>query len=114
MKRHVCVGLFANRADRLQSGVISTYGPIPIAFWDRMENWDLSSEPGVPRLPGNSYPHERLFERALECLGSTNNPGVHMIVEKGINDAKNHVSLYSLSSFPTRYYSIGASIIPLT
>ncbi|KAL9560672.1 hypothetical protein ACKAV7_015163 [Fusarium commune] len=54
---------------KLESGVKSKYGPIPIAFWDRMENIDLRSEPGAPTLPGV-------------------NDQVFMIVEEDINDAK--------------------------
>ncbi|KAF5591120.1 hypothetical protein FPCIR_6195 [Fusarium pseudocircinatum] len=75
---------------KLESGVKSTYGPIPIAFWDRMDNIDLRLESGVPALPGGKKTEEMKFimSRAFECLGSTINDRVFMIVEREINDAK--------------------------
>jgi len=80
----------------LPSGVESTYGPIPIQFWERMEFLDLSLVPGAPKLPGNGPQHERLFERAYECLGSRNNDKVFMIVDQDINDAKNFIFRFQM------------------
>ncbi|WKT51506.1 hypothetical protein QSH57_016476 [Fusarium oxysporum f. sp. vasinfectum] len=75
---------------KLESGVKSKYGPIPVAFWDRMESIDLRLEPGAPALPGGKKTEEMKFimNRAFECLGSTINDQVFMIVEEDINDAK--------------------------
>ncbi|EGU73090.1 hypothetical protein FOXB_16405 [Fusarium oxysporum f. sp. conglutinans Fo5176] len=78
------------RVPRLESDVKSKYSPIPIAFWDRMESIDLRLEPGAPALPGGKKTEEMKFimNRAFECLGSTINDQVFMIVEEDINDAK--------------------------
>ncbi|EXM21436.1 hypothetical protein V3481_015482 [Fusarium oxysporum f. sp. vasinfectum] len=75
---------------KLESGVKSKYGPIPVAFWDRMDSIDLRLEPGAPALPGGKKTEEMKFimNRAFECLGSTINDQVFMIVEEDINDAK--------------------------
>ncbi|CAF3591564.1 unnamed protein product [Fusarium graminearum] len=79
---------------KLRSGTVSKYGPIPIAFWDRMEQIDLALEPGVPDLPGSeggTYQRSWIMDRAFECLGSARNDQVFVLIEKIINDAKNKV-----------------------
>ncbi|EXL69264.1 hypothetical protein FOPG_14759 [Fusarium oxysporum f. sp. conglutinans race 2 54008] len=37
---------------KLQLGATSKYGPIPVAFWERMDDINLELERGVPALPG--------------------------------------------------------------
>ncbi|KAJ4087133.1 hypothetical protein NW760_013788 [Fusarium oxysporum] len=86
-----CLGL-------LESKAASQYGPIPIEFWFQMDNYDLSQAPGAPRLPGTGPARARIFERALECLGSKFNDEVSMIADVDINAAKSNV--FRLNQFP--------------
>ncbi|TVY67892.1 hypothetical protein Focb16_v003051 [Fusarium oxysporum f. sp. cubense] len=77
---------------KLQSGATSKYRPIPIAFWDRMDDINLELERGVPALPGGRIGDPWFVSnRAFECLGSAENDQTFMIVQKEINDAKNNV-----------------------
>ncbi|EMT62866.1 hypothetical protein FOC4_g10001062 [Fusarium odoratissimum] len=77
---------------KLQSGATSKYGPIPVAFWDRMDDMNLELERGVPALPGGRTGDLGfVMNRAFECLGSAENDQIFMIVQKDINDAKNNV-----------------------
>ncbi|KAM5351164.1 hypothetical protein ACJ41O_003887 [Fusarium nematophilum] len=77
---------------KLKSGKTSKYGPIPIAFWDMMDDIDLEAERGVPALPGGKgYKREFIMDRAFECLGSERNDQVFMVVDKAINVAKGAV-----------------------
>jgi hypothetical protein len=74
-----------------------------------MESIDLRLEPGAPALPGGKKTEEMKFimNRTFECLGSTINDQVFMIVEEDINDAKGKVSpqvhifslIFSLNAF---------------
>ncbi|KAF5692426.1 chitinase [Fusarium denticulatum] len=82
-----CLGL-------LPSGVPSTYGAIPVAFWTVMDHLDLALEPNAPRVPGGDPEVTRLFDIAYECLGSTENYKVFMLVDEEINDAKNFIMQY--------------------
>lgn len=75
----------------------STYGPIPLAFWDKISDIDLSQEPNAPRVPGSGPQFARIFERAYECLGSTDNDEVFMLVQYQVKDVKNFVDHRSLS-----------------
>jgi len=63
-----------------------------------MDNYDLSQAPGAPRLPGTGPARARIFERALECLGSKFNDEVSMIADVDINAAKSNVSFFTTSS----------------
>ncbi|KAH7195298.1 hypothetical protein DER44DRAFT_536499 [Fusarium oxysporum] len=77
---------------KLKSGAKSNYGPVSIAFWDRITAINFAVEPGVPDLPGSEgglFQFERLMDRTFECLGSERNDQAFMIAEKDINDAKN-------------------------
>lgn len=78
-----------------------------------MEYLDLSLVPGAPKLPGNGPQHERLFERAYECLGSRNNDKVFMIVDGDINDAKNFVCLFLHIYYQLLHLARALYIIPL-
>ncbi|KAJ4228745.1 hypothetical protein NW757_014138 [Fusarium falciforme] len=96
----------------LKSGEKSKYGPIPIAFWDAMEdinledeaNWPIDesnppTEEGekpkkikLPALPGGKgYKLSFLMDRAFECLGSDRNDQVFTIVEEALNAGKGKV-----------------------
>ncbi|KAJ3535964.1 hypothetical protein NM208_g6914 [Fusarium decemcellulare] len=76
---------------KLKSGKTSKYGPLSTTFWDRMDDMDLTAEPGVPKLPGSNYQRSFIMDRAFECLGSTRNDQNFMIVEVDINAAKKNV-----------------------
>ncbi|RKK66862.1 hypothetical protein BFJ69_g15027 [Fusarium oxysporum] len=77
---------------KLQLGATSKDGPIPVAFWERMDDINLELERGVPALPGGRTGDLGfVMNRAFECLGSAENGLIFMIVQKEINDAKNNV-----------------------
>ncbi|RYC80923.1 hypothetical protein BFJ63_vAg16191 [Fusarium oxysporum f. sp. narcissi] len=83
---------------KLPSGAASKYGPIPIVFWERINDIDFAVEPGVPNLPGSEdglFQFQRLFDRTFECLGSGRNYKAFMIVDAEINQAKNYVMRFN-------------------
>ncbi|RKL14549.1 hypothetical protein BFJ70_g15708 [Fusarium oxysporum] len=84
----------------LVTGKPSKYGPVPFAFWEAMEDFDLSKGVGAPRLPGTGPQHPKLIERAYECLGSKNNDKVFMIADADINDAKG--AIFALKQRPAK------------
>ncbi|KAL4724400.1 hypothetical protein ACLX1H_009014 [Fusarium chlamydosporum] len=91
-----CTMTTLSRFLQFSSGVASTYGPIPLAFWDKISDIDLSQEPNAPRVPGSGPQFARIFERAYECLGSTDNDEVFMLVQYQVKDVKNFVDHRSL------------------
>ncbi|KAJ4176347.1 hypothetical protein NW755_014461 [Fusarium falciforme] len=88
---------------KLRSGETSKYGPIPIAFWDMMEDLDLEDDANwpldnkgkkikLPDLPGGKgYKRSFIMDRVYECLGSERNDQVFMILDSTINAAKREV-----------------------
>ncbi|KAF5576582.1 hypothetical protein FPANT_10866 [Fusarium pseudoanthophilum] len=91
---------------KLPSGAASKYGPIPIVFWERINDINFAVEPGVPNLPGSEdglFQFERLFDRTFECLGSKRNYKAFMLVDKEINTGKNYLitQLMQYDRFPS-------------
>ncbi|KAM6527646.1 hypothetical protein FALCPG4_008697 [Fusarium falciforme] len=83
---------------KLRSGENSQYGPIPIEFWDAMDDIDLEDKANWPKdttppdLPGGKgHKLSFIMDRAFECLGSERNDQVFMIVEEEINAGKGKV-----------------------
>ncbi|KAF4989554.1 hypothetical protein FDECE_14673 [Fusarium decemcellulare] len=90
--RYACLGNLLTELARLKSRKTSKYGPIPIAFWDRMEEIDLEAEPGLPKLPGDTdYKLSFIMDRMFECLGSARHFQNFMAVDIAINAAKRDV-----------------------
>ncbi|KAG8353788.1 hypothetical protein FVEN_g8173 [Fusarium venenatum] len=93
INKNILIRFFALSAfGMLKSGVDSRFGPIPMVFWDRMSEVDLTLEPGVLDLPGSeggSFQLPWIMDRAFECLGSEINDKAFVLVEKAISDAKN-------------------------